>query len=43
MLPEWGLLIFMEKFCFNRGDAIKQLEDQNRARVAKKHPLNLEL
>lgn len=41
MLPEWALLIFMDKFSLDRAKAIMQLTDQARVKDAQKYPFEL--
>lgn len=43
LLPEWALLIFMEKFSLNRSDAIQQLTAQARTKDSQKYPFDLDL
>lgn len=33
MIPEWALLIFMDKFYFTRNDALKRLQLQDQAKL----------
>lgn len=42
LLPEWALLIFMEKFTLNRSDAIQQLTAQAQTAIAQKYPFYLD-
>lgn len=42
LLPEWALLLFMDKFELNRTDAVKQLNDQERIKLDKDFPLDLD-
>lgn len=42
-LPEWALLIFMEKFTLKRSDAIQQLTAQAQIAHEQKYPFDLDL
>lgn len=42
LIPEWALMIFMDKFSLSRTDALKQLADQDRVRTNNQNPLNLD-
>lgn len=43
MLPEWALLVSMERFTLNRSDAIQRLITQAEAADAQKYPFDLDL